>query len=219
MRGGNATTVSECGPDQSCVVVGVDVGGPKKGFHAVALRAGRYHEKFSAFDAGAVAGWCEQIGASAVGIDAPCRWSLTGRARPAERQLAGKGIHSFATPSLAATKDRDFYRWMLAGAELYRLIEPHYPLFDGRHVRAPVCFETFPQAIACMLAGKLVSAKNKRLVRRELLREAGIDTGSLTNIDFVDAGLCALTADYLLAGKFKRYGDVEEGFIVVPDRL
>lgn len=29
------------------IVVGVDVGGPKKGFHAVALQDGQYRQKFS----------------------------------------------------------------------------------------------------------------------------------------------------------------------------
>ncbi len=38
----------------------------------------------------------------------------------------------------------------------------------------------------------------------------------LTNIDTVDAALCALTALYFLNGSIKTYGDDVEGFIVVP---
>jgi predicted RNase H-like nuclease len=53
-------------------------------------------------------------------------------------------------------------------------------------------------------------------VRRELLGEAGIVTKPLSNIDVVDAALCALAAQALLAGRFQTYGDAEEGFIVVP---
>lgn len=162
------------------VVVGVDVGGPRKGFHAVALRDGDYFAKFAAPDALAVTNWCRDIGARAIGIDAPCRWSLTGRARPAERALAAVGIHAFATPSRAAAEGRDFYRWMLNGAELYRVIEQYYRLFDGHNAASgPVCCETFPQAVACALAGKIVPAKLKATVRRKLLREAGIDTAAL----------------------------------------
>lgn len=203
--------------DESGIVVGIDVGGPKKGFHAVALNEGRYREKFATPDAEAMVEWCRQIGARAVGVDAPCRWSLTGRARPAERALAAEGIHSFATPSRAAAESRDFYRWMINGAELFRLLEAHYPLFDGGNATSgPVCFETFPQAVACALAGKVVSAKRKSAVRRELLREAGIDTAPLTSIDTVDAALCALAAHSLLAGSYKTYGDATEGLIVVP---
>ncbi|MHB1291862.1 MAG: DUF429 domain-containing protein [Sulfuricella sp.] len=202
---------------ESRIVIGIDVGGPKKGFHAVALNAGRYWEKFATPDAASMVEWCRQIGARAVGVDAPCRWSLTGRARPAERALAAEGIHCFATPSRAAEQSRDFYRWMVNGAELFRLLEAHFPLFDGGNATSgPVCFETFPQAVACALAGKLVSAKRKGAVRRELLRGAGIDTAPLTNIDTVDAALCALAAHSLFAGSYKTYGDATEGLIVVP---
>lgn len=203
--------------DENSIVTGIDVGGPKKGFHAVALNAGRYWEKFAAPDAASMAEWCLRIGARVVGVDAPCRWSLTGRARPAEHALAAEGIHCFATPGRVAAENRNFYRWMINGAELFRLLEAHYPLFDGDNATSgPVCFETFPQAVACALAGRVVSAKRKSAVRRELLREAGIDTAPLTNIDAVDAALCALAAHSLLAGSYKTYGDATEGLIVVP---
>jgi len=186
------------------VVVGIDVGGLRKGFHAVALREGSYLNKFASPDARDLAAWCIQVGARAVAVDAPCRWSRTGRARPAERAPAAEGIHAFATPSLEAAEGHAFYRWMHNGAALYDVIEPHYPLFDGGHaVSGPVCCETFPQAVACALAGKVVSARRKTTVRRELLREAGLATKPLSNIDLVDAALCALAAQALLAGRFQ----------------
>ena len=65
-------------------MVGIDVGGPRKGFHAVALRDGVYLNKFASPDPLALDAWCIQIGARAVAIEAPCRLSLTGRARPAK---------------------------------------------------------------------------------------------------------------------------------------
>ncbi len=80
----------------------------------------------------------------------------------------------------------------------------------------PLCFETFPQAVTCALAGEIVPARKKSVKRRELLRNAGIDTSDLTNIDSVNAALCALTARYFLSGNVKTYGDDAEGFIVVP---
>lgn len=207
-------------PTNSHNVVGIDVGGPKKGFHAVALHAGQYLDKRTFSDAATAAAWCRKIGAQAVGVDAPCRWSLNGRSRPAERALAGEKIHSFATPSRVAAENRDFYRWMFNGAELYRLLETHYRLFDGHSVGiTPVVFETFPQAVACALAGEVVSAKKKATVRRALLTKAGVAITPLTNIDTVDAALCALTAHYLLAAQYKTYGDAIEGFIVVPSHV
>jgi len=199
------------------VVVGIDVGGPRKGFHAVALRGGVYLEKFAALDAQSIVLWCYQLNAKVVGIDAPCRWSTIGKSRGAERELAAEGISCFSTPTRQSAENRDFYRWMLNGAELYEHLERDYQLFDGRNAAlGQTCFETFPQAVACALAGRIVSAKQKRVVRRELLREARIETMPLANIDMVDAALCALTASHLLTGSIRTYGDVTEGFIVVP---
>src|SRR5437879_1467022 len=114
------------------IVVGIDVGGEKKGFHAVALSDGRYCQKFASRSAQEVAFWCKNNGAQVVGVDAPCRWSSTGGARPAERQLASEGVFAFATPTRAAAEKKTFYRWMLNGAELFQAIEQDYRLFDGR---------------------------------------------------------------------------------------
>lgn len=200
------------------VVVGIDVGGLRKGFHAVALREECLVDMCVSKDAGVIAQWCEDIGAQAIGIDAPCRWSATGRARQAERMLAATGIFAFATPSREKAGTCEFYRWMLNGAELYKVLERRYRLFDGHNLQAPtlVCFETFPHAVACALAGTIVSAKSKRSIRGGLLRQAGIDTSRLSNIDMIDAALCSLTANLFLAGQIKTYGDASEGIIVVP---
>ena len=200
------------------IVVGVDVGGKRKGFHAVALRGNCCIDKLSTPSASAIVDWCQQNQAVAVGVDAPCQWSLTGRARPAERALMNEGIWCFATPTLemAKTHPKDNYGWMLAGAELFSLLKAHYRLFDGQPIDSdPVCFETFPQAVACALAGKTISAKRKSSVRRKLLSDMGIDTTILPNIDFVDAALCAVTAQSLLDGNCHNYGESLEGFFVV----
>ena len=62
----------------------------------------------------------------------------------------------------------------------------------------------------------MVSAKSKAKVRREALKNRGQDVSSLPNIDFVDAALCAVAADEFRKGNYQRYGDLSEGFIVVP---
>lgn len=201
------------------IVVGVDVGGKRKGFHAVALRGNCCIDKIATSSASSVVEWCQQKQAVAVGVDAPCQWSLTGRARTAERALMNKGIWCFATPTLEMAKShpKDHYGWMLAGAKLFSLLKTHYRQFDGLPVDSiQVCFETFPQAVACALAGDIVSAKRKSSVRRKLLSNIGVDASTLPNIDFVDAALCAVSAQSLLAGNFNYYGDTLEGFIVVP---
>lgn len=101
--------------------------------------------------------------------------------------------------------------------DLYRCLAPDYYLYSGqRSVSGQVCVETFPHAVACALAGKQLSARQKLADRARLLREAGVSTDALTNMDWIDAALCALAAHYLIMGTFKTYGDVAEGFIVVP---
>jgi predicted nuclease with RNAse H fold len=206
--------------DSVPIVAGVDVGGPEKGFHAVALRDGDIFELCVTRDAREVVAWCRSINASAVGIDAPCCWSRAGCSRPCERELAAEGLHVFSTPSQLVGERHKFYRWMCNGEKLYRLLTPHYRLFEGKHTPSiPLCFETFPHAVACALARKILSAKQKRTDRRRLLREAGLSIASLSNIDMIDAALCALTAHHLLAGRFRTYGDVAEGFIVVPKKM
>ena len=79
-------------------VVGIDVGGVRKGFHAVALRDGVYAGQLATGDVQESAHWCRSVvGASVIAIDAPCRWSSDGRARPCERELMRQGIFCFAT--------------------------------------------------------------------------------------------------------------------------
>ena len=91
------------------------------------------------------------------------------------------------------------------------------PLFTGALGDAKnVSFETFPHAVASALAGEVVSARRKSTIRCALLKERNIEKRELKNIDYVDAALCALTAQCLLDAKINKYGGLQEGFIVVP---
>ena len=203
--------------EAAAVVAGIDVGGTRKGFHAVALREKHIVATLATRRARDAAAWCREHAVSAVGIDAPCRWSLTGGARPCERELAALGLSCFSTPNERIGTSHSFYRWMVNGAELFKLLTSHYRLYDGRiALIEPLCFETFPQAIACSLTGKILSAKDKRVERRRLLKEGGLATTRLPTIDAIDAALCALAAQHVLAGRFKAYGDAAEGFILLP---
>ncbi|HKT33254.1 MAG TPA: DUF429 domain-containing protein [Nitrospira sp.] len=203
--------------EASNVVAGIDVGGTKKGFHVVALRGKTIVAMLSRCRAQEAVAWCREHRVSAVAIDAPCRWSLTGRARPCERELAGLGLSCFSTPCQSIGTVHPFYRWMVNGAELVRLLTPHYRIYDDPiALIEPLCFETFPQAIACALSGKRLSAKRKRVDRRRVLKESGLAIQCLTAIDEIDAALCALTAQYVLDGRFRAYGDAVEGFILIP---
>jgi predicted nuclease with RNAse H fold len=203
------------------LLVGIDVGGQKKGFHAVAMRDLIVLDKASSCDPTEIATWCKEIGAAVVAVDAPISWSRTGGARSAERVLMQQGIWCFSTPIEKSAKSHptNHFGWMLQGAKLYRALDRSFARFDGTNQRVrPICFETFPHAIACALNGEPVSAKDKRKVRRALLAKAGIDCAPLVNIDFVDAALCALAAEYFARRNYKSHGDASEGCIVVPGK-
>ena len=210
-------------------VVGIDVGGARKGFHAVALTGGTYACQLATGDAQELAHWCRSVvRASVIAIDAPCRWSSDGRARPCERELMQKGIWCFSSPThqKAHTPHRtNYYGWMLQGEALYLALEggapeQAYPLLRTLPHSDRGCFETFPHAITWHLRGGQAQAAQKRIQRRELLAQAGIDLVPLTSIDWIDAALCALSAHQVaIGGECVSYGERETGWIVVPRGL
>jgi len=199
-------------------VIGIDVGGERKGFHAVALHNETFVATLAHSVPAVIVSWCRQLKAVVVAVDAPCGWSAGGASRLAERNLAigGNKISCFATPARACANRSNFFKWVFNGARLYQQLVKHYVLFDGSRRAGQACFETFPHAVVCALAGRMVAARPKRETRRNALRQRGYDVGSVTNVDFVDAGLCAITADAFVRGRVKLFGNKVEGFIVVP---
>jgi predicted nuclease with RNAse H fold len=197
-------------------VVGIDVGGPRKGYHAVALTGNSLQTTASA-DPAKIRAWCLAHGAAVIGIDAPCSWRDNDGARACERELARNGMSSFSTPSREKA-GHPFYSWMGMGFRLYEALACDFPLFDGIPSRPSqkLAFETFPHAVCCALAGCVVAARPKSAGRRQALRTAGIDDGQLKNIDYVDAALCAITARHLVNGRIRLFGEKPTGFIVTP---
>lgn len=209
--------------DSSLTVAGIDIGGVRKGCHLVVLRGNAIVCNIRRGDPEHLARMCEELGAVAVGIDSPCRWGQPKSGRLAEKALAKERIFSFATPTRerAAANTSGFYGWMFCGERVYQALAATHPLLsDVGYAGGKVCFETFPHAITCAMLGTAeASAKRKRVQRRQLLRDAGIDPRPLKSIDAVDATLCALTATYVIAGRSEAYGDTEGGYIFVPASL
>ena len=204
-------------------VVGIDVGGARKGFHAVALRDGVYAGQLATGDVQELAHWCRSVvGASAIAIDAPCRWSTTGRVRPCERELMQQGIFCFATPSREKAEQHPsgYFDWMRRGADLYEALKESHPLLTNLPCPGQrCCFETFPHAITWHLRNGEAKARQKRPQRTALLTQAGISTAPLTSIDLIDAALCALTAHRVASGAAcLAFGEPDTGLIVVPAR-
>lgn len=203
------------------IVVGIDVGGEKKGFHAVALEDGRYRSQLATGNVDDLVRWAvKEMGAAVIAIDAPCAWSTDGRCRPAERALMGQGIWCFATPTraMAEVHPKNHFGWMLRGMELYDALAPTHPVRDPRASGGVhYCFETFPHAITCYLRGGMANARRKRSERRALLERHGITSPAITNIDTVDAALCAHTAHLSATGApVVAFGEETTGLIIVP---
>jgi len=197
-------------------LVGIDVGGEQKGFHAVALRGDTFVDTNTHTNPAVIVDWCLEHKARVIAVDAPCRWSKDGSSRLAERELMNRGIWCFSSPTKYRAMHSDFYKWMLNGEKLYECLESHqYRRFDGERTNGLMCIETFPHAVVCAIAGP-VSAKHKLEVRRKALQNRGYDISTLLNIDFVDAALCALAADEFNKGNYQKFGNTEEGFIIVP---
>lgn len=209
--------------DTPLTVAGIDIGGARKGCHLVVLQGNDVLCNIRSCDPEHLARKCDELGAVAVGIDSPCRWGQPQFGRLAEKALARERIFCFATPTRerASANASGFYGWMFCGERIYQaLAATHALLNDVHYPGGKVSFETFPHAITCaMLGTDETSARRKRVQRRQVLRDAGIDSTPLKSIDAVDAALCALTARYVLLGHSKGYGNAEGGYIFVPKPL
>jgi predicted nuclease with RNAse H fold len=205
------------------VVAGIDVGGDKKGCNLVVLQGTSILCSLKSKAPEDLVATCAEYAVTAVGVDAPCRWRTGSGAREAEKELARSRISSFSTPTreLALSNTANFYGWMFNGERVYQALSTTYPLLAGKtYSGGRISFETFPYAITCAMLGRdVASAKKKRTQRRQLLDGMGIDISMLRSIDAVDAALCALTAQYLLAGKAMPYGDIAGGYIWVPSAM
>lgn len=201
-------------------VAGIDIGGDKKGCHLIILQGREILCSTNSKDALYLADLCNQYRAIAVGVDAPCRWATFSTGREAEKAMARERIFCFSTPTRerAAANASGFYGWMFNGERVFQALDTTHPLLnDVRYSGGRVCIETFPHAIACAMLGiGIASAKQKKRQRRQILEGQGIDTSSLKSIDAVDAALCAFTAQRLLRGQTRAYGDAAGGYIFVP---
>jgi hypothetical protein len=97
-------------------VVGIDVGGERKSFHAVALRNGLFVATHKSTKPSTVVDWCLDHTARIVAVDALCIWSQAGLSRRAERELSMNGqiIQCFKTPirERGWRQGRWFYGWV-----------------------------------------------------------------------------------------------------------
>ena len=149
-------------------------------------------------------------------IDSPSGWSISGRSRLAERELARLGIQSYRTGPDPG--DHPFYRWMRMGFEIYMRLAAAYPLYRGGDPSQRDA-EVFPHATACLLAGRQREPRtSKHDFRRQVLRQFGVDAATLRTPDQIDAALAALTGLIALERGHCAVGDPNEGVILLPVR-
>ena len=200
--------------------IGIDVGGIKKGFHAVANRNGQYFAQIHAQSPDEVATWAHAHQPSAIAIDAPSMFSLEGASRQAERELVKHGMRCFYTPTRTLATQSHFYDWVFNGERLYQALG--LPIFMGDPHQKPCLIETFPHGIQISLWAyeKAASPEGSKQSTRQytLATLVNYDTSALTCIDFIDAALCAVTADFFVNQEYTAYGSETDGFIIMPNK-
>ena len=198
--------------------IGVDVGGLKKGFHAVANLNGKFFAKFHSRNPDEIVSWIINQAPLVVAIDSPSMFSLNGRSREAERLLVNHGVRCFFTPTRELAQRSHFYDWVFNGELLFQKL--NLAIFMGGKPQFPSVIETFPHGIDLFFWGNkrpIIAKISKTLSRKiTLTQKARYETSELSNIDFIDAALCAISADYFARNQFTAYGSDAEGYIVLP---
>lgn len=186
--------------------VGIDVGGPKKGFHAVVIKDHIIVDKFHSHCEKKISSWCLNFKPKSIAIDSPCGWSNDRLSREAERLLSvnGKKIPCFSTPTKKISLTKNYYSWINNGEKLYNA-------FRNKHY-FPI--ETYPYGIVrTFLESFNVS---KITLRKKILGLFNINFTELKIIDEYDAALCAITANYYYHNNIISFGNNDEGYIFLP---
>lgn len=173
---------------------GIDVGGPRKGFHA-ALLTDDLDVAFREFDGpeqvDRLVEWIGVVVPGVVAVDSPAAWAASGlRARPCEVAFAREhicGIRFTPDAATAAARTDGYYGWIENGLELW-----------GRLGDLDVTvIECFPTASWTRWHGPRDRTSRARWTRQALgsLAERGLSgTEAATNQDRRDAVAAALTA-------------------------
>jgi predicted nuclease with RNAse H fold len=201
------------------LAVGIDVGLLNgKGLDLVALDTSRRirHAVPHLRDLDELTRIVERLAPDVVCIDSPSQWAERGTRRPAELDLARRGINLYATPS--ADRAGPFHRWMPDGFRVYAALAHAYPRYTGGDVRGKAA-EYFPHASAVALNGRIGEFAEKIPIRRQLLAEQGVDEPMLIGADQVDAALGALTGLIALEGRHSWVGEGTDAMLLPVQEL
>ena len=173
--------------------LGVDVGGPRKGFD-VALIDDEAVRVLARLDRDGVVALAAAERPAVIGIDSPCR-----RAPPGETSRADERVLARAVCGIRWTPDRldgPYYSWVVEGLRLYDALAGHDVI------------EVFPTASWTRWLGSRGSRTRSSWTRAGLpaLALAGIPTR--TNQDQRDAIAAAVTARAFSRGETEAFGEI-----------
>lgn len=198
-------------------VVGIDVGGKRKGFHGCAIDGEEIVAGPTRLRTVATAAeWVAALAPTTVALDSPCEPAPTGeRSRPDERDFAKAHICGIRWTPEKAGLVGPYYAWIVHGLQLYAALEEAVPAAD--------LIEVFPTAAWTRWIGPCEDSRRAAWTSAgiEVLGESALDLRDLAaktgkprlNQDDRDAIAAALVARQHEEGKTVAYGE-----IIVPAR-
>ena len=184
--------------------LGVDVGGPRKGFDVAVIDERRLLALEPRLGRDDVAGLVDEYAPAVVAIDSPCCCAPQGRmTREGERRLNREVCGIRWTPEASKLHGNPYYDWIVEGLALYQLLA-------DRDVEV---VEVFPTASWTRWSGPRGKRPRAAWSRDALTRLHLADLPARTNQDQRDAIAAAVTAREFRAGRTETFGE-----IVVPKR-
>lgn len=185
-------------------VVGIDVGGKKKGFHGCAIDGERIVAGPQALGGIAAAvEWVAWFEPSTIAIDSPCEAAPAGhKARPDEKQFNQAGICRIRfTPALDQLAGNPYYEWIVHGLALYGALTARLPRTE--------LIETFPTAAWTIWHGPR-GRRPRGAWSQDALDSLGLEGAPARRLsqDDRDAIAAALTARQYEEKKTRRFGRI-----------
>lgn len=151
-----------------------------------------------------------------VAIDSPPEWGTIGKCRPIETQLRKLGVNIYSCPSDPG--NHPFYAWIREGFRVFdAAISQGFRRYRGGPLNGRYSIEVFPHASGVTLRGSIPAKRiPKRVWRRLVLKDAGVQVEKLSTLDQLDAGLAAFTGIKFLQGVFSYVGKRGTAVLVVP---
>jgi predicted nuclease with RNAse H fold len=185
-------------------VVGVDVGGRRKGFHACAMRGDEIvagPEQLA--DVASAVTWVAALGPAAVALDSPKTCAPDGESsRGDERELAREVCGIRWTPERSRLAGNPYYEWVEHGLELYDALA-------AAGIDRERLVEVFPTAAWTIWSGLRAGRPRGEWSANALadLDLDGVPSRHLTQDDR-DAIAAALVARLHTEGRTKAYGEI-----------